>query len=180
MKIDSFESFCNYYQRWRKTPGMMSVPKNELNEKQLLTKYEKYCKVQAKKLEKKPKGLKQSTKGNQLDELWIEMVELVKIRDNCECQFLKLSSEDDRKWFYKTYPYNLIQTLDIAHVIPRSKSTKLYYDLDNLRVLNRVSHGFLDTYKHPLYGTPISREDRDNWWKKIIGEDTYNSLEENK
>jgi hypothetical protein len=161
----TYKEFIDYYTKYNKTPGMMSIPKHSLNEKELKSRYEKYCKVH---------------NFNFLieeDAKWLALVDKLRIRDYNICRLLKILTKEEVDYMKQTYPLKLLSTLDSAHVIPRSKSKTLYYELDNLVLLNRVSHSFLDSYRHPVYGTPITLEERKNWWIKIIGLDLYKSLE---
>lgn len=161
----TYTEFINYYKKYKKTPGMISIPKHSLNEKELKSRYEKYCKVHS------------SDSLINVDLKWLELVDKLRVRDYNICRLLIILTKDEIEYMKKTYSHKLLSTLDPAHVIPRSKSKALYYELDNLVLLNRVSHSFLDSYRHPLYGTPITREERNNWWIKIIGLDLYKSLE---
>jgi hypothetical protein len=49
---------------------------------------------------------------------------------------------------------------------------------ENVVLLNRYSHDALDNCQHPITGVHISKEERDGWWKKIVGITTYTKLEE--
>ena len=70
--------------------------------------------------------------------------------------------------------------LDVAHVIPRTSSKALYYEPDNLVLLNRVSHSLLDTYHDPITGVAIVPQQVEDYWKYIIGVEKYEELKEKK
>lgn len=76
----------------------------------------------------------------------------------------------------KIAPSALVNRLDHAHIFPVSIYPHMVYDDNNLILLNRWSHHNLDECKDPITGLSISREDRDNWWRKIIGDSIYEEL----
>lgn len=168
--IENFEQFLEFYEKYGKTPNMLSVPKNKLNLIQLQSKWKSYSKAIDKKMNK-------TYKGSYDDPLWADVVEKVIERDKNVCRFLTILSKDDILYMNQHYPHSVLKILDPAHVFARTKSHNLYYCTDNIYQINRVSHGFLDTYKHPITGKPISREERKNWWIKIIGQEIYEELE---
>ncbi len=71
-----------------------------------------------------------------------------------------------------------ISMCDPAHFLPVSTHPELLYDVNNIYIINRYSHDNLDNCRCPLTGKPITKEERDNWWKRIIGEETYTNLKE--
>ena len=66
---------------------------------------------------------------------------------------------------------------DPAHVFGVGPYPHMCYNQKNVVLLNRYSHECLDSCRDPIRGTPISREERDEWWKKIVGEELYECLE---
>lgn len=178
--IKTFEDFCNYYNKYGKCPGQIKTPGHVFNTKELLTRFQKYARVQERKKNKKLTPLNKSVKGNSQDEEWLNVSEEVHRRDNNKCKLLNILNEEEKKYLYDHCPYSLIQQLDIAHVISRSESSALYYEKDNLILLNRASHSWIDQYLHPIYGKPISKIERDNWWIKIIGKELYEDLQRRK
>lgn len=173
--IKTFEEFESYYKKNNKTPNMISKPKNPLNNKQLLSKWISYQKPFSK--EKKVK----KTKIKEIDTQWEEVSILVHARDKEQCQLLKkLKVDNIEAYMYILSTYMLTSQLDLAHVIPRSASKNLYYNPDNLRLLNRASHSMLDSYHDPITGKAITKEEVRAWWMYIIGEENYNNLIERK
>ena len=63
--------------------------------------------------------------------------------------------------------------LDPAHIEPVGVHPEYCYLDDNVVMLNHYSHSNLDNMRSPLDGKPISRETRDNWWKRIAGDAQY-------
>ena len=50
------------------------------------------------------------------------------------------------------------------------------YNDKNVVLLNRYSHHNLDECCHPITGLPITKEEVDEWWKKILGEELFEVL----
>lgn len=166
-----FEQFCEHYQKYGKCPNQLSKPLHILNEKELLTKWKSYCKAKTKSSQKIQKGVIG-------DPLWDEVSDIVWKRDK-ECRLLsklKIDKFEDYKYFISSNPYSLIQKLDLAHIISRSASKNLYYDPDNIIILNRVSHSFMDQYCDPITGKSITKDQRENWFRYIVGDDKYEKL----
>jgi hypothetical protein len=69
-------------------------------------------------------------------------------------------------------------SVDPAHVLPRSTHPHLIYDPENIVMLSRLFHSRLDTYRHPLTGTPLSKEEHRKWWKRIVGTERLRRLED--
>ncbi len=78
----------------------------------------------------------------------------------------------------KIAPKPLLSRLDCCHVFPVSLYPEVMYNDDNIVLLNRWVHHNLDDCKHPVTRDEISREERDKYWKKIIGIERYTKLEQ--
>ena len=67
---------------------------------------------------------------------------------------------------------------DPAHVFSVGANPKeeLVYNPLNIVKLNRYSHTNLDSMRNPLNGDMITYEDRENWWKRIVGTEIYTEL----
>ena len=61
-----------------------------------------------------------------------------------------------------------IKTIDPAHVIPVSRNYSMCYDEDNIISLNRYSHENLDSYRDPITGRSITREEVNKWWVRLL------------
>jgi hypothetical protein len=51
----------------------------------------------------------------------------------------------------------------------------VYLD-ENIVMLNRFSHDCLDNCRSPVTGKPITRQERDGWWQRIVGTEPYQHL----
>jgi len=111
---------------------------------------------------------------------WKKVKEVVKARDDNKCRLIAILTLPE----YYTYIHHAKSRffkLDPAHIFPVSTYPKLCYEKDNIVMLNRWSHTHLDNCKSPITGGSISRTERDDWWKRIIGKKLYNNLlEKNK
>lgn len=157
----TFEEFVNQYKKYGKCPGQMSKPGHMLNERELGTRYEKYIKLKEKKIQK----------GSWDDPKWKEVADIVWKRDKGECRLLSRLKVDNLNlymYFIENNISTLYKKLDLAHIIPRSKSSELYYEPNNIILLNRVSHSNLDTYHNPVTGEAINKEDHEWWWRYIL------------
>jgi len=72
----------------------------------------------------------------------------------------------------------LLNKLDAAHIFGKNAYPKMRYVLDNVVLLNRVSHAWLDAGKSPINGKPIAAEEKRAWWIRIVGKKTYGKLQE--
>jgi 5-methylcytosine-specific restriction endonuclease McrA len=165
----NFEDFVAIYEKTGKCPGQMSKPKHTLNERELKTRYEKYIKPKKEKAQK----------GSWDDPLWQEVADKVWKRDKSQCRLLsklKIDNPDLYLYFIKNNMKSLYTKLDLAHIIPRSQSRLLYYEEENLILLNRVSHSLLDSYHNPITGESIDKIQRDEWWEYIIGNELWKKL----
>ena len=159
----TFEEFVNQYKKYGKCPGQMSKPGHTLNERELRARYEKYIKLKEKKIQK----------GSWDDPKWKEVADIVWKRDRGQCRLLsklKVDNPDLYLYFIKNNMKSLYTKLDLAHIIPRSKSSELYYEPSNIILLNRVSHSNLDTYHNPVTGEAINKEEQEKWWRYILNE----------
>ena len=71
------------------------------------------------------------------------------------------------KWFY---------VYDRAHIIAKGSNRKMMWDKDNIIPLNHWSHMALDNFKDPITGSSISKEERDHWWRFLVGVDKFEEL----
>lgn len=160
--------------------------KNEIkNQEKYIENREKiYIKNKEKSKEKYIQYLNDILNDTYLDKLkdveWEEIRKKVFERDKGRCRLLSLLSINDLNIIKENDANNLRNILDTAHIIPRSMSNNLYYNENNLILLNRYSHSLIDNYKHPITMLPITSIERDEFWIKIIGIDLWNWLNENK
>lgn len=109
---------------------------------------------------------------------WKKVKKKVTMRDRGLCRFLRVCPAKDAIALYKIAPSNWVERLDHAHICPVSIYPELCYEEDNIVLLNRWSHHNLDDCKHPVTGKPITREERDEFWKRIVGTEVYTKLQE--
>ena len=165
----TFDEFVESYEKFGKCPGQMTKPKNRLNEKQLLTRFENFSKEKKEKVQK----------GSWDDPLWQEVADKVWKRDKSECRLLsklKIDNPNLYLYFIKNNMKSLYTKLDLAHIIPRSQSAELYYEPSNIILLSRLVHSNLDTYHDPITGKAITKEEQERWWRYIVGDFVYDSL----
>ncbi|HRS26402.1 MAG TPA: hypothetical protein P5140_07685 [Methanofastidiosum sp.] len=61
-----------------------------------------------------------------------------------------------------------LNKLDVAHFLPVSERPDLCYDINNVCLLNRYSHEMLDSFRDPITGAHISRDETFEWWIRIL------------
>jgi hypothetical protein len=157
----TFEQFKEYYMKKGICLGQMSKSKHTLNDKELKIRYDKYSKLKKEKVQK----------GSWDDPLWQEVADKVWKRDKGQCRLLsklKIDNPDLYLYFINNNLPSLYSKLDLAHIIPRSQSSELYYEPTNLILLNRISHGLIDTYHDPITGKSITKEEHEKWWRYIL------------
>lgn len=152
-EYDEFITYCNRSLCLRNTIFNKKTCARETKRKAC---YKKYTVKQGK------------SKKRKVDERWERVKAEVFERDEHNCRIQSLLGH------YSSLP------VDPAHVIRRSQSKKLYYDKRNIVSLSRLYHTRLDSYLDPLTGKSITREEADSWWKKIVGQETWDYLQENK
>jgi hypothetical protein len=116
------------------------------------------------------------------DTEWTKTSQLVKERDNNQCRLWNVLTEEEKDYCNteqkQTIHFNKIK--GSAHVIARSGSKNLFYELKNLYLLGWGFHFRMDNMQNPLTGKPATKEEIDSWWIRIVGIETWNWLQENK
>ncbi len=169
----TYEQFLQHYDKYGKCINQINKPKKTLNEKQLWSAYRRYNKSENKKEEKKLKILE----GKLVDDKWEQIKQEVSVRDNYKCRLLSILNPFEKMALKGNAGY-LAKLLDHAHVFGKGAYHHLRYDKKNIILLNRYSHSMLDSQKHPINGWSILAEEKENWWKKILGKISYNILKE--
>lgn len=109
------------------------------------------------------------------DQKWLDLKEAVHKRDR-ECRLAKkLSPRDYLLLIKKGGRY--AHSYDCAHVFGAGAFPHMIYEKKNVVLLNRYSHRLLDDYRHPVLGTPLTKEEHTAWWVKIVGKIRYEELE---
>jgi hypothetical protein len=107
---------------------------------------------------------------------WVKTREIVYRRDQNKCQILSKMPLRVTLRLVKFAPKSLLSIVDPAHVFARSTHPHMKYDPDNVILLNRFSHSSIDDMRDPITSNPISREEHDEWWKMIVGEERWERL----
>jgi len=112
------------------------------------------------------------------DERWQELKKKITKRDRKICRLSRILTVQEVIMITKKAPQKLLEKLDHAHVLSVGCFPHMCYNDKNVVLLNRWSHENLDNCKSPITGENITKEERDDWWKKIIGEQLFSELEE--
>ncbi len=137
----------------QKCAGGVCLRKSSRNAKCLTDKKQSKCYV---------KYCKKLNKQYEVDERWEEVKEQIHRRDKT-CRIFAILTEEEKNYIYANYydGYKMLsRTLDVEHIIPRSKNKSLYYDPSNLILISRYFHSLLTVYKHPVFQTAITQEER--------------------
>jgi hypothetical protein len=166
----SFEEFKDYYEQTGLVQaGKSRAIKKIVNEKQLHTAFKSHLqKVIKATVKVETKHI--SISGDQI--LRVECME----RDHNTCRLLSRLTILEEHDFNQNANF-LKKKLDAAHVFGKNAYPHMRYMLDNIVILNRISHNWLDICKSPINGKPITKEERAQWWKRIIGASLYETLE---
>ena len=98
---------------------------------------------------------------------WKKVKKVVKTRDNGVCRLSKIFPLKDSLILQKQAgPY--IKTTDAAHIISVASNPKIMYESCNVVTLNRYSHTNLDSGRDPIDGHPITKEEVEDWWIRIL------------
>jgi 5-methylcytosine-specific restriction endonuclease McrA len=168
MKIESFDDFRAYFEKYRRFPNNSYVKDKPYTEAQLKTKYQSYLRSE----EKAERRMEEYT---EIDEEWVRVSKIVWERDG-ECRLCQILSPAEKRLFAKTNISYDATNCEVAHIIPRPSSKKLYYEPDNLVLLFSAFHRFIDNKCDPLTGkyfgdtTPI--------WERIVGKEYLQNLKE--
>lgn len=101
------------------------------------------------------------------DKRWIEVKKRVKLRDKDMCRLCCALDAQEFKQLKKNAGMYLY-LLDAAHYLAVSDRPDLCYSSANIVLLNHYSHSLLDSFKHPITGVPITKEENLEWWKRIL------------
>lgn len=101
------------------------------------------------------------------DKRWQEVKSIVRKRDNNSCRLIRCLTAQEAVLLKRNAGINL-NIIDPAHYLSVSNRPDLCYDSDNICCLNRYSHENLDSFKSPIDGSPLSKEEVDRWWLRIL------------
>mgnify|MGYP000850983147 FL=1 len=110
------------------------------------------------------------------DQQWQAVKKQVRERDRNRCRLLKVVT---MKQAYKLQKNAgpLLARLDAAHIYPVSQNIPMTYEVNNIVLLNRWSHGMLDTCHDPITGEPITKDEVYAWWETIAGSKQWQALQ---
>jgi len=167
----SFKDYCKaYFSTGFLLSGKYRVkPRKPLNDNQLKTRYNAHVR----KLERLERGEINSdiTKDQIIREECLK-------RDRNRCRLMSLLTPPEMRELINNSIPVLLNKLDVAHVFGKGAYPKLRYVIDNVVLLNRVSHNWLDQQKSPINGKAITLEAKLEWWRRIIGKKNYDRLRE--
>lgn len=98
---------------------------------------------------------------------WKEARESVRKRDKI-CQCCKLLTPGEFVLKKRCGLTSQSKILDAAHIKPVSLYPQLTYDINNIRLLCRDCHRCIDNFLSPVDGKPLSTEEHEAWWERII------------
>lgn len=101
------------------------------------------------------------------DRNWKEVKEEVVKRDKGVDRMMRVLSILDYVKLKKNAG-SFINIIDPAHIISVSASSKIMYEKSNIISLNRFSHSNLDSYRDPIDGHSITKEEVRDWWLKLL------------
>lgn len=110
------------------------------------------------------------------DQKWKAVKDLVRKRDRNKDRILRVLTVKEALILQKNAPSVMLKKLDAAHIFPVSLYPDIMYDDHNIVTLNRYSHEALDSLRDPITGLPLTYEERQEWWKRIAGEDQWHTL----
>ena len=98
---------------------------------------------------------------------WIECKKKVDKRDHNMCRCCMQLTPGEMMAFRKSRPGPL-QPLQHAHRNPVSIYPDIAHDPNNVALLCRAHHDRIDRYCDPITGKPISKEEHEQWWERIM------------
>jgi len=110
------------------------------------------------------------------DKEWKLLKKRVSIRDKGKCRLIKILDFKEYLMLRTITNNQGLNILDPAHVFPVSLYPWMCYLDDNVILLNRKSHDWIDSGLSPITGKNISKEELEYFWIRIIGQDLYNKL----
>jgi hypothetical protein len=110
------------------------------------------------------------------DKRWADLVKLISSRDKT-CRLIRTLSYREFIILQRNAGI-LLARCDPAHVFGVGSHPKdeLIYNPKNVYLLNRYSHEMIDNCKNPITGINITKEERELWWIRIIGDTKYKEL----
>lgn len=107
---------------------------------------------------------------------WKAVKDRILARDRKVCRLLRVLTVKEALLLKRNAPGCSLLQLDPAHIFPVGVHPDWCYIDENIVTLNHYSHSNLDNMRNPIDGKPISRDERDAWWRRITGETQYSRL----
>ena len=101
------------------------------------------------------------------DKQWQEVKKQVHLRDKDVCRLMKVLTLVEFATLTKN-AHQLVNILDPAHYLAVSYAPSEVYNVNNICLLNRYSHEHIDNCRSPINGKPITVEERQVWWTRIL------------
>jgi hypothetical protein len=167
-------SFDDYCRKYRLTGFLLSgdrlkKPAKSLNAHQLRTHYNIHIRKLSRITHKKMKSPSDITKDQILRQ------ECQK-RDTNRCRLMEILNFAELRELRDNAIPLLLRKLDCAHVFGKNAYPKMRFFVDNVVLINRVSHNWLDAGKSPINGKPITVKEKRYWWERILGKKMYDKL----
>lgn len=157
----TYEQYKDHYEKYGMCVNDSFRRKNRYTENQLKTRYEKYRKQLEDNGDTEDQKLRKDL-----------------IRRDKTCQLFSRLTMDEKIDLKKNEVFVDYKNCDTCHVFNKSSYPWMRYDLLNVVLLARVFHNRLDQHKHPITGKQMTREQTNDWWKRIIGVDRWNYLQD--
>lgn len=174
MKILTYEQYKEFYDKRGYCVDSVGVPKNGFTERQLKYKYEKYVIKEERKLNNvnKKKYQKREIKK---DVEWERVrAEAFALNPNAEEFWESLNAEEYK--IMKRMCKGEFGKLDPCHIFGKGSYPNGKYIVENIIIAPRYFHTKMDNYINPFTNKFMSAKERDEIWKKIIGEKVFEDL----
>ena len=89
------------------------------------------------------------------------------------CRVYNCLTPDEKEIYEDLYKSNnklFFKSLVMAHRISKGSNRKLKYVSDNVFLINQFAHDRIDKGFSIITGRPITKDQRDIWWKRIANE----------
>ena len=105
---------------------------------------------------------------------WQKTKAIVDVRDKrfCRCCAILLPSEVKQQEELSP-PYQMLQQIDHAHVLPVGNNVTLTYDPTNVYCMCRWHHTHLDNLINPLTNKPMTQNEQWYWWVRVRYKKTW-------
>ncbi len=86
------------------------------------------------------------------------------------CTFWICLTQQERLKFLESVNGNewMLNTIQVAHIKPKGAHADLKYDPNNAVLCNFYAHSLLDTHKDPITKLDITKEQREEWFKRML------------